>query len=173
MEVRCLACGNVQQFPSELMGDKESVDIPCAACGQLIRVINPEHEALQLETTRKSGETLAEEYSKEGQRLSLPTDKELSLKVLDGPEKGAVYRLLKPRITVGRSKADVTIYDRTISRLHCVLEIIDERVVLRDLGSTNGTLVNNQPIVSSNLESGSTFRIGMHILQLLITPKKT
>jgi pSer/pThr/pTyr-binding forkhead associated (FHA) protein len=173
MEVRCTACGNVQEFPAELFGGRKSMDIPCAACGQLINAINPEAETLQLETTRKTLEHVAEEYSEEGLKLSLPPDKELSLNVVEGPEKGTVYRLLKPRITVGRSKADVTIYDRTVSRLHCVVEIIEDRVVLRDLGSTNGTLVNNQPIVSSNLESGSTFRIGMHTLQLMITPKKT
>jgi len=44
-------------------------------------------------------------------------------------------------------------------------------VLLRDLGSTNGTIVGNQLVETATLTSGSTFRVGMHIFQLLITSK--
>jgi hypothetical protein len=171
MEVRCFACGNAQNFNNELFGNRNSVEIQCAACGRTIRVVNPETQTLRVETTKKAVEPLSAEYTEDGQKLSLPKDKELSLKVVDGPEKGAVYPLVKPRVTIGRVNADVTIDDRTVSRLHCALEIAEDRIVLRDLGSTNGTMINNEPIQTSILESGSTFRIGMHVFQLLVSPR--
>jgi len=43
---------------------------------------------------------------------------------------------------------------------------------LRDLGSTNGTLVNDELIAAATLENGSTFRIGKHVFQLVISPKE-
>ena len=172
MEVRCLACGNAQDFPRELFGNRMTVEIQCAVCGQTIRLANPETQTLQVETTQQATVPPSPEYGEDGLKLSLPKDKELCLKVLEGPEKGSVYPLVKPRVTIGRANTDVRIDDRTVSRLHCALEIAPNRILLRDLGSTNGTIIDNQPIKTSILESGSTFRIGMHVFQLLISPRR-
>ena len=49
---------------------------------------------------------------------------------------------------------------------------MDDEVLLHELGSTNGTLVNDQPISSSMIEDGSTFRVGNHVFQLRIGPKE-
>lgn len=171
MEVRCLACGNVQEFPAGVFGNQDSVEIECAACGQTIRVANPEPQTLQVGTTKHAPEPVGAEYGEDGLKLGIPKGKELSLKVVEGPEKGTVYPLMKPRITIGRANTDVRIDDRTVSRLHCALEIAENRVLLRDLGSTNGTIIDNHPIKTAILESGSTFRIGMHVFQLFISPK--
>jgi pSer/pThr/pTyr-binding forkhead associated (FHA) protein len=78
----------------------------------------------------------------------------------------------KPRITIGRSNVDITVNDRMVSRVHCALEISDEGVLLRDLESANGTVVDNQPISAVVLRNGSAFRIGNHVFQLVISPKK-
>lgn len=171
MEVRCQQCGHVQSFADDLFGNREKVDLTCPACGQTLRVVNPKLATFRLETTRKKLSPLTEELSVEGRTLRLPENQELSLKVLEGEEKGTVYPVAKPRITIGRAHADVIINDRMSSRLHCALEVSDESVLLRDLGSTNGTLVNDQPIQIATLSSGSTFRIGKHVFQLVVTPK--
>jgi pSer/pThr/pTyr-binding forkhead associated (FHA) protein len=77
----------------------------------------------------------------------------------------------KPRLLIGRSNADITIDDPTASRLHCALEVSERQVFVRDLGSSNGTFVNDQPVVIAPLDHGSTFRVGMHVFQLVITPR--
>ncbi len=147
------------------------MDFSCPACGKRFQVINPKLATLRVEPTRKKVTPVTEDVSPEGHILRLPEDREISLKVLEGAEQGTVYPITKPRITIGRANADVTIDDRMTSRLHCALEISDDEVLLRDLGSTNGTIVNNKPIETARLSSGSTFRIGKHVFELVVTPK--
>lgn len=172
MEVRCSACAKVHQFDEGNFGSRDHFDFPCPACGQVIRVVNPKLQPLRLETTRKKVSVVADEVSPEGRVLRLPEDQEFRLKVLEGEEKGTVYPLTKPRTLLGRVNADLLVDDPNASRLHCAIEIGEDGVVLRDLGSRNGTLVNNQPITTATLAGGSTFRVGSHIFQLLITPKR-
>jgi predicted Zn finger-like uncharacterized protein len=171
MEVRCPHCAGVQSVSEDVFGIREKVDVACLACGQTFQVVNPKVATLRMETTRKSATTVNLEYTEDGRLLALPRDKRISLRVLEGNEAGTVFSVAKPRITIGRSNADITITDRVVSRLHCALEISEDSVLLRDLGSTNGTIVGSQLIETAILTSGSTFRVGMHIFQLLITPK--
>ena len=171
MEVSCSACAKVHQVDEEIFGDRESFDFPCPACGQVIHVVSPKLQPLRLETTQKKVSFVAEEISPEGRVLRLPEDQEFRLSVMEGKDKGAVYPLVKPRTLLGRVSADIVVDDPLASRLHCAVEIGEGGVVVRDLGSTNKTLVNGRPIVTSILKSGSTFQVGKHIFQLSIKPK--
>jgi phage FluMu protein Com len=171
MQVRCPKCGKSHQFAEEGFGDQERLDVKCPACGRLIRVVNPKLQTLRLDTTRKKASAISEEMSPDGRLLRLPEDQELSLKVLEGEEKGTVYLLTKPRTLIGRANADILVHDRLASRLHCAVEVGEDGVVLRDLGSTNGTLVNDARIETATLANGSTFRIGKQVFQLLLAPK--
>ena len=66
----------------------------------------------------------------------------LELHVVGGPGAGAVHRLLPGEHTLGRSaQAMVRLDDPTVSRLHTVLHLSADGVVVRDLSSTNGTAV--------------------------------
>lgn len=171
MQVRCPSCGKVHQFAEEGFGNQERLDMKCPACGRLIRVVNPKLQPLRVDTTRKRASAVSEEMSPDGRPLRLPEDQELSLKVVEGEEKGTVYPLTKPRTLIGRANADVLVRDRLASRLHCAVEVGEDGVVLRDLGSTNGTLVNDACIETATLVSGSTFRVGKQVFQLLFAPK--
>jgi len=171
VEVQCHHCGQVHRIPRDIFDDRDKIDLPCPSCGKSFQVVNPKPDTFRPETTRKKLSPVTAEVSPEGLPLRLPDHQELSLKIVEGEEKGTVYRLEKPRITLGRTNADVNIPDQAASRVHCVLEVSDEGVLLRDLSSTNGTLINDKPIRTAALSSGSTFRIGQHIFELLIAPK--
>jgi len=171
MEVRCPHCASVQSVSEDVVGIGEKVDVTCQACGKTFLVVSPKIATLRMETTRQSATTINIEYTEDGRVLALPQDKQISLKVLEGNEVGTVFPVAKPRLTIGRSNADITINDRVVSRLHCALEISEDSVLLRDLGSTNGTIVGSQLVETAMLTNGSTFRVGMHIFQLLITSK--
>jgi pSer/pThr/pTyr-binding forkhead associated (FHA) protein len=61
-----------------------------------------------------------------------------------------VYRIEKPRVTIGRANADLTLNDTEASRQHAAVEVRDTISCLTDLGSTNGTLVDGEKITESS-----------------------
>jgi len=65
------------------------------------------------------------------------------------------------RIRVGRDQAnEIVVCDRTVSRKHADLEMEAGRVMVRDLGSSNGTLVNNLAVREQSLFPGDRVRFG-------------
>ncbi len=65
---------------------------------------------------------------------------------------------------VGRGNdVQLRVDDPGISRRHFVIEL-DPVPVIRDLGSTNGTLVDDEPIVEAVLQDGTRINIGSTVL---------
>lgn len=64
-------------------------------------------------------------------------------------EAGGRVHLLHPGISlVGREVAEVLLPDKTVSRQHARLEVIGNgEITIEDLSSTNGTQINDQPLV--------------------------
>ena len=84
------------------------------------------------------------------------------LVVRRGPQPGHVFELNKDVLTLGReSTNDVAINDAEISRHHCRLSRVSGGYTIEDLGSTNGTFVNNQRLTGSRpLSSGDVIGFG-------------
>lgn len=171
MEVRCQNCGHAFSVEASIFGDREKAPATCPACKQPQEIINPKLATLRIDRTRKKVPQILSQTTPDGRLLLLPQDRDISLKVLEGEEEGTVYPVNKPRLLIGRTNADVAINDTQVSRLHCALEISADGVMLQDLESTNGTLVGGKPIHSAPLANGSTFRIGSHVFELVITLK--
>jgi predicted nucleic acid-binding Zn-ribbon protein len=171
MNVRCHHCGHIFPAPEESFGGQERIEVPCPACGKPLQVVNPKLATLSVDRTRKKVPQIVSQISPEGRLLLIPQNMEISLKVLEGEEKGTVYPVTKPRCLIGRTNADVAINDSQVSRVHCALEVSAEGVELRDLDSTNGTFVDEKAIQAATLSNGATFRVGSHLFQLLIVNK--
>lgn len=89
----------------------------------------------------------------------------VTLKVLEGMERGAVYSRLPLPITIGReSDSDVQLNDDRVSRAHAKLQDHSGRVILTDLGSTNGTRVNGHPIQMRVMQHGDVMLVGRCVL---------
>jgi phosphoserine phosphatase RsbU/P len=69
---------------------------------------------------------------------------------------------------VGRTReSDITIVDAAISRRHAEVSVDGDRVILKDLGSLNGTLVNGAPLSGeTTLRPGDQIRFGQVTLVL-------
>lgn len=65
-------------------------------------------------------------------------------------------------ITVGRDEGcDIRLSSGRVSRQHCTLQITERGLLLTDLGSRNGTFVNEQSVVGSRLlRTGDLLRVG-------------
>ena len=73
-----------------------------------------------------------------------------------------VFRMTTGRVrTMGRGpRADIVLDAALVSRLHCRLLVRDDALIVENLGSTNGTYVNNKPIDRATLCAGDTLRTG-------------
>jgi hypothetical protein len=103
--------------------------------------------------------------------LCLPADKNVVLTVLSGPGKGEVHRLTKARVILGRQGADIPIDDPEISRHHCLLEVRETYINLKDMDSTNGTFFDGERARAGMLLDGTEFRIGESLIRVGFQPK--
>ena len=68
-------------------------------------------------------------------------------------------------LVIGRSEdADITLDDRWASRRHCLIEAQNGALVVQDLGSKYGTLLNDAIISEAVLKPGDTLSIGLTTL---------
>jgi pSer/pThr/pTyr-binding forkhead associated (FHA) protein len=75
----------------------------------------------------------------------------------DGPD----LVMARPVLLVGRhAECDVQLHSAKVSRRHCVLALIGERLVVRDLGSTNGVRINGAAVDEGDLRPGDEVAIG-------------
>jgi hypothetical protein len=80
-----------------------------------------------------------------------------------GPDGGSqrTYEISTPLVILGRgTDCDLRLVDPGVSRHHAEIRVEDGEVVLVDLGSTNGTFVNGQPVRRVPLADGTRVTLG-------------
>jgi Protein of unknown function (DUF3662)/FHA domain len=80
-----------------------------------------------------------------------------------GPDGGnqRTYDITTPLVILGRgTDCDLRLVDPGVSRHHAEIRVEDGEVVLVDLGSTNGTFVNGQPVRRVALTDGTRVTLG-------------
>jgi len=98
--------------------------------------------------------------SRKSDRGSLSADKKYALVILNGDDPGRVVSLETPRVVIGRADCDLELDDPQLSRQHALIAINGTNARLEDLGSTNGTFVDEKRIETAELTDRSEFRIG-------------
>lgn len=192
MIIECPACHSKYNYDEERFERRPSKKIKCARCQGVFEIHNPAFAPRAVvaaevgESTYASKQELTREASlpqvnttdespipqggKGETPLQLPSGKRLSLAILDGPDAGSVFRIDKPRVTIGRSNADLTLNDSEASRQHALLEVRDSVYMLSDMGSTNGTLVDGTRIDGTmEISDKSEFQVGSTTLMLIVT----
>jgi eukaryotic-like serine/threonine-protein kinase len=104
----------------------------------------------------------------------------LVFKIVSGPMAGKKYSIDEPAIiNIGRG-TDCIIkipkeMDPAVSRHHCRLDINPPKGELTDLGSSNGTYINELRLISDKkyeLKTGDTFKVGENTYSVEIKPMK-
>ncbi|WP_428263927.1 diguanylate cyclase [Haliangium sp.] len=90
------------------------------------------------------------------------------LVVIYGQDLGKKYQLDQPEVIIGRSSGvGIQIEQEAVSRQHCQLSNRAEGVMVRDLGSTNGTYVNDRLVEQQPLRDGDLLKVGRCIFKFL------
>jgi pSer/pThr/pTyr-binding forkhead associated (FHA) protein len=138
----------------------------CSRCGTALERPAPAEEAPRTGDTTRTMPTVSED--REGTSLS-PDDEAAvnalphgsALLVVRRGADGSRFLLDTETATAGRSKdADILLDDISVSRRHAVFTKTENGVVVRDVGSLNGTYVNRQMVDEQLLQSGDEVQIG-------------
>lgn len=89
----------------------------------------------------------------------------VTLRVVDGVDRGRVYEDVPTPITVGREEGNVVrLSDERVSRFHLKIQEDRNLLVLTDLASTNGTRVNGEPVQVAQIRPGDLITIGRTVI---------
>ena len=82
-----------------------------------------------------------------------------------GPAKGARFLISENICSIGRSpESSIFLDDVTVSRAHAQISKSSEGFEISDLGSLNGTYVNNGSVKSVSLKTGDEIQVGKYHL---------
>ena len=87
---------------------------------------------------------------------------------IGGPFQGQTLSLPEGEVSIGRESTNqMSVFDGSLSRRHCVLERTGSEVRIRDLGSRNGTRVNSVPVTEQRLQHGDQISVGSSLFVFL------
>ncbi len=93
--------------------------------------------------------------------------------ILSGGAAGSEYALDQSQISVGRGPGvDLAFDDAAMSREHAMVEFYGEGFRIRDLGSTNGVVVNGSSVQVCKLKHGDRFDLGEHHFQYVVEERQ-
>ena len=161
----------------EVLAKHAKVQFRCTRCGQttIVEVKRRVDETVVISPmpsfARADASTARLHLPPADEGLHLPEDVDILLIVTTGPEQGASHRLSNPRTVIGRKGSDFALNDPEVSRHHCLLEVRDRFVNLKDLDSTNGTFFEEERVRAAVLQNGAEFRVGSSTIRLTLQPK--
>jgi pSer/pThr/pTyr-binding forkhead associated (FHA) protein len=84
------------------------------------------------------------------------------LKIAEGKDAGKEFEFDQDSVLIGRTpECDVVLYDAGVSRKHCRISSEGNRFIIEDMGSSNGTKLNGEPITrKQELADGDQLTLG-------------
>jgi hypothetical protein len=173
MQAGCIHCGQQHLLNDAVLAKHSKVQFRCTKCGKTTVVevkrrtdetvvISPMPSFARVDSSTASTKAAALDEP----NPDLPPGISVTLAVTSGPELGRSITLSKVRAIVGRKGADIALNDPEVSRHHCLLEVREGFVNLKDLDSTNGTFFEGERVRAAVLQNGTDFRVGGTTLHL-------
>lgn len=115
-----------------------------------------------------------------------PDHTPVAIRLKIGPEKREVELPLDKPLLIGRTDEDADIFpeidvtddiapDKSVSRRHAVITKTENKVMIEDVGSINGTFINSRkltPFVTEPLKNGDTLQLGTLLIEVEIVTDK-
>lgn len=177
MQAKCESCGTEHKLQDADPKVHPKVQFRCSKCGDTTIVdLRNRPDATVVITplpnfARADASTSNLKLPPADDGLILPANGVFVLAVTSGPASGEVFRLTKTRVVIGRKGSDIPLNDPEISRHHCLLEVRDKVVNLKDLDSTNGTFYEEERVRAAMLRDGAEFRIGESRIRVSLQKK--
>ena len=177
MQAACIHCGTEHLLKDGEFGGHAKVQFKCSKCGKttIIEIKRRVDSTVVMSPlpsfARANASTTSLNLPPPDPGVRLPDKKKVVLSVLTGPSKGVSHTLTKARVVLGRQGTDVPLNDPEISRHHCLLEVRDTYINLKDMDSTNGTFFGEERVRAAMLEDGTEFRIGGSLIRVNFLPK--
>jgi predicted RNA-binding Zn-ribbon protein involved in translation (DUF1610 family) len=177
MQTACIHCGTEHLLKDAEFGGHTKVQFKCSKCGkttivEIKRRVDSTVVMSPLPSFARGNATSSNlNLAPPDPGVRLPEKSKVVLTILSGPSKGDKHTLVKPRVVVGRKGADIPVDDPEISRHHCLLEVRDNHINLKDMDSTNGTFFDEERIRAAMLRDGTEFRIGSSLIRVNFQPK--
>lgn len=178
MQTECIHCGAEHSLKDGEFGSHTKVQFRCSKCGkstvvEIKRRVNSTVVMSPLPTfARAAGTSSNSPLPPVDPSLRLPAAADVILSILSGPSQGTSHKLTKPRVILGRQGSDIALDDPEISRHHCLLEVRDTYINLKDMDSTNGTFYDEERVRAAMLQDDTEFRIGGSLIRVNFQPKK-
>jgi DNA-binding NtrC family response regulator len=108
------------------------------------------------------GRMMVDPETEEASRLQRKLQvRRFRLMVNEGPDAGKAYSSAGTRTVIGtHPSADLVLSDRTVSRFHCEISVLEGQALIRDLQSRNGTWVNGVPVLQAPLLDEGLITLG-------------
>lgn len=117
--------------------------------------------------------TLIDENLKVGQITSIPEDIDARLHIVAGDDVGRVIPLGSPSTVIGREpECALIIDDPRVSGRHALVYFAGGEFRVKDLGSTNGTLLNGSALTDAAYRDGDDLRVGRSVIRIEIDFKE-
>lgn len=179
MIVSCSSCAKKYRLDPAKLAGKQTVTVRCPGCGATTTVAVVTTAPPVTETVPSAPPAAAPPAGDQTSRLAadaglipekaaaappgepvLPDGMRVTLAVLEGKDSGRMFRIDHPSVVIGRGEGDIQIDDPEVSRRHLRLTTHGARILLQDLGSTNGTFVDERKISEAEIENRTEFRVG-------------
>lgn len=129
--------------------------------GTLIRPGTPEDERSRFHGTHVTVDDRGESVVSHRHKLV----------VVQGTDRGLEATVEGTHVLIGtHDSCDLVLTDPTVSRRHCEIVVQEDRYMVRDLGSTNGSTLSGTPVIEAWLTPGA--RIGIGHTVAIFQPKK-
>ena len=95
------------------------------------------------------------------------------LVVIDGPDRGRAGVIEQEPVVIGRDPTcDLVLTDERVGRRHTQITPDHGRFIIKDLGSTNGTLYEGSLVTEATVPPGATLRMGHSFVRIQPEPQR-
>ena len=116
-----------------------------------------------------TNETLIDEPLSVGDVTPIPEELSASLRVVAGPDTGTSVDLKDPITLIGRDEnCHLCLDDPRVSTRHAMVYFAGGEVRVRDLESTNGSLLNGSALSEFAFADGDDLRVGKSVVRLIV-----